>query len=129
MLFRMLTAVALGGAAGSVARYWLTGVGQRLASGFPSGTLLVNVAGSLLLGFLARFLLATGATAELRAALTIGLCGGFTTFSTFSYETVLLLESGSYARAAWYVVSSVLISLAAVWAGFVLARSLIATAR
>jgi CrcB protein len=118
----MLFSIAIGGAVGSLARYGLGGLMQRVSAGFPYGTLAVNILGSLLLGFLMRWLLATTASPELRAGLTIGVCGGFTTFSTFSYEVARLLESGSYARASMYAVASVLVSVLAIFAGFALAR-------
>ena len=121
-------AVAIGGAVGSLARWWIGGLAQEASATFPSGTLAINVAGSLLLGFLARYLLETSAPPELRLALTVGLCGGFTTFSTFSYETVALLESGSLVRAAVYVTASVVLSIAATMAGLALARLLLRTA-
>jgi fluoride exporter len=123
----MIWSVALGSAAGGVARYLVGGFVQRSAPGpFPYGTLLINVAGSLLLGFILRYALLTpGLSAEWRAGLTIGLCGGFTTFSTFSVEVVSLLESGDYKRAAVYIVVSVALSIAAVVAGFALAQSLV----
>ena len=121
-------AVAIGGAMGSLARWWIGGLAQEASATFPSGTLAINVAGSLLLGFLARYLLETSAPPELRLALTVGLCGGFTTFSTFSYETVALLESGSLLRAAVYVTASVVLSIAATMAGLALARLLLRTA-
>jgi len=121
-------AVAIGGAVGSLARWWIGGLAQESSATFPSGTLAINVAGSLLLGFLARYLLETSAPPELRVALTVGLCGGFTTFSTFSYETVALLESGSLVRAAVYVTASVVLSIAATMAGLALARLLLRTA-
>ena len=106
---RLLWYIALGGAAGSVTRY-LVGVAVQTRSGlnFPVGTLLVNVTGSLLLGFLIRYALATPAISpEVRALLTTGLCGGYTTFSTFSYETVALIQDGDWRRAALYVGLSV----------------------
>lgn len=123
----MLFAIALGGAAGSLLRYGIGSVvQQRAGAGFPAGTLLVNVTGSLLLGFLMRWLLETTASPEMRAALTIGLCGGYTTFSTFSADTVRLLEEGSWGRAATYVLASVSLSLLATVAGLALARLAIA---
>ena len=115
-------AVALGGAAGTLARWWIGGLAQEASATFPTGTLAIHVAGSLLLGFLARYLLETSAPPELRLALTVGLCGGFTTFSTFSYETIALLEDGNVGRASAYVIASVVLSLAATWAGLALAR-------
>jgi CrcB protein len=123
----MLFAIALGGAAGSVLRYGIgTMVGTRSA-GFPFATLLVNVTGSLLLGLLVPRLDAVAASPELRAALTVGLCGGYTTFSTFSLETVRLLESGRWTLASLYVLSSVSLSLLATLAGLMLARATIAS--
>ncbi|MGH7665149.1 MAG: fluoride efflux transporter CrcB [Gemmatimonadaceae bacterium] len=124
----MLFAIALGGAAGSLARYGLEGLVQRGSTHFPYGTLVVNVSGSLLLGFLMHYLLQTSASPDIRAGLTIGLCGGFTTFSTFSYETVRLIEDGSYGRALAYVLASVVLSLLATYAGFAAARGLFTAA-
>ena len=123
----MIWSVALGSAVGGVARFLIGGMVQRSAPGsFPYATLLINVTGSLMLGFLLRYALVTpGLSAEWRAGLTIGLCGGFTTFSTFSVEVVSLLESGDYRRAAVYIVLSVGMSIAAVLAGFALAQSLV----
>ncbi len=123
----MLFAIALGGAAGSLLRYGIgSAVQQRAGAGFPVGTLLVNVTGSLLLGFLARWLMETTVSPEMRAALTIGLCGGYTTFSTFSIDTVRLLEEGSWGRAGTYVLASVVLSLLATIAGLALARLILA---
>ncbi len=123
----MLFAIALGGAVGSVLRYGIGSVlQQRVGAGFPVGTFVVNVTGSLLLGFLVRYLLATPASPELRAALTIGLCGGYTTFSTFSLETLRLLEEGNWGRAGFYVVASVALSLLATASGLALGRLAIA---
>lgn len=125
---RIFWAVAVGAAAGGVSRYYLSvAVQQRLGATFPWGTLLINVTGSLLLGFLMRYALATpSVTAEMRLLLTTGFCGGYTTFSTFSYETAMLLEDGQYERAAAYALASVLVALLATFCGFILARELIA---
>ena len=125
---RIFWAVAVGAAAGGVSRYYLSlAVHHRIGAAFPWGTLLVNVTGSLLLGFLMRYALATPTlSAEMRLLLTTGFCGGYTTFSTFSYETAMLLEDGQYERAASYMLASVIVSLLATFCGFILARELIA---
>ena len=125
---RTFWAIAIGAAVGGVSRYYLaSAVQQRVGASFPWGTLLVNVTGSLLLGFLIRYALATPAvTVEMRALLTTGFCGGYTTFSTFSAETAALLEEGQYERAGAYVVGSVVLSLVATFCGFILARELLA---
>ena len=105
---------------------------QRAASsaGFPYWTLVVNVTGSLLLGFLMRYLVdGVPVSPELRALLTTGFCGGYTTFSTFSYETVVLLEQGNTRRGTVYVLLSVVLSLLGVVAGITLAREVLATRR
>jgi CrcB protein len=125
---RMIFYVAVGSAAGGVARYLLSSfVQQRVGAGFPLGTLLVNVTGSFLLGLFWRYALGSQTiTPEVRLLLTTGFCGGYTTFSTFSYETVVLLEDGEWPRAATYVILSVVLSLAGVWLGFLAARELLA---
>ena len=119
----MLFAIALGGALGSVVRYLLGTALAGRPGGVPWATLLVNVTGSLLLGFLVRYLDGPGPAPALRAALTVGFCGGYTTFSTFSAETLALLEAGSYARAAGYALASVLLSVAAAGGGAALGRA------
>ena len=97
-------------------------VQARIATTFPIGTLLVNVTGSFLLGFIIKYALATPAISpEVRSLLTTGFCGGFTTFSTFSLENASLLEEGEYSRVLVYVVASVVLSLLATFAGFALA--------
>ena len=123
----MLLYVALGSAIGGVSRYLLGGLAQRmLDTTFPAGTLLVNVTGSFLLGAIIRYALDTPSlTPEVRAFLTIGFCGGYTTFSTFSYETMALLEDGEWARAGVYITASVLLSLIATFLGLALARQVI----
>lgn len=120
-------AVAFGSALGGVAR-WMIGSWIQLRAGlaFPWGTFAVNGTGALALGFLVRFALATPAIGpEMRLLLTTGFCGGYTTFSTFSYETAVLLEQGEYGRAATYAVASVLVSLVAMFIGFGMARALL----
>jgi CrcB protein len=111
-----------------VGRYLLGGLVQRLIAGtFPAGTLFVNLTGSFLLGLILRYAIETPAvTPELRALLTVGLCGGYTTFSTFSYETVALLEDGDWSRAALYVALSLGLSLLATFLGFAAAREIVA---
>jgi CrcB protein len=125
---RTFWAIAVGAAVGGLARYYLaSSVQQRFGVTFPWGTLLVNLSGSLLLGFIIRYAFATPTmSAEVRALLTTGFCGGYTTFSTFSYETAALLEEGQYERAGAYALGSVLLALAATFCGFILARELIA---
>ena len=86
---KLFWAIAVGAAAGGVSRFYLgAAIQQRLGTDFPWGTLAINITGSLLLGFLLRYALATPAISlELRAMLTVGFCGGYTTFSSYSYET------------------------------------------
>jgi CrcB protein len=122
----MLWYIAVGSAIGGVSRYLVGGLSQRLAGGtFPVGTLLINVTGSFLQGLILRYgVETTTLTPEVRAFLTVGVCGGYTTFSTFSYETVALAEDGQWARAALYVALSVGLSLVATFLGFVAAREL-----
>ncbi len=123
--------VALGGAFGSVARYLLTNAIQARSGGaFPTGTLLINLTGSIALGFLLRYALDTPSiTPEARALLATGLCGGYTTFSAFSYETAALIQDGDWKRALLYVALSVAGSLVGTFAGFAGARELLALRR
>jgi CrcB protein len=117
--------VGAGGFAGSVLRFALSGSVHRAVpfSGFPWGTLTVNVTGCLAIGFLAglgdsRQLF----SAETRTFLLIGLLGGFTTFSTFGYETLALARDSEYLRAALNVAANVVVGLAAAWIGLVVSR-------
>jgi CrcB protein len=119
----MLLAVAAGGATGSVARYVLGTLLLRVSSGFPVSTLLINVAGSFLIGLLARLFDAPDHLQVLRVALTVGICGGFTTFSTFSAETVTLLQQGKAGRAALYVTVSLVLGVSATFAGLAVGRT------
>lgn len=116
----MIWYIALGSALGGVLRYLLGGAIQRAAGpGFPVGTMIVNLSGSFLLGFLLRYATHPPSLApEVRAFLTVGLCGGYTTFSTFSAETVTLMQDGQWAKAITYALGSVVLALAATAAGF-----------
>lgn len=109
--------VALAGAAGSVARYAVGLMLQRLSIGFPVGTLLVNVMGAFLIGVFARWLNTPSLDPVWRISLTVGFCGGFTTFSTFSAELIALAQEGRLARAAVYVVMSVSLAVIATLLG------------
>jgi fluoride exporter len=110
--------IALGGAGGSVLRYLLGGVIQRSSgSGFPIGTMVVNVSGCFLIGILVRQFLTMQLSNDLRALLIVGFCGGFTTFSTFSAETLALIEGGEYSRATAYVFLSLILCLLGTLAG------------
>jgi len=124
----MIWYVAIGGAAGSVSRFLFGTMIQRWSGApFPIGTLVINVTGSFLFGFLMRYALATsGITPEVRALLTTGFCGGYTTFATFSYESIALLDSGQYGRAGLYVALSIVLSLVGTVAGLAAARHLLA---
>jgi CrcB protein len=116
---QQLLIAGIGGFIGSACRFWFSSVTYRLlGQEFPYGTLVVNVLGCLLIGFLMtlfdnRFLV----NPSLRIFLTVGILGGFTTFSTFSFETVSLLKEGSFLIAGTNIVSSLLICLAATWFG------------
>lgn len=119
--------VAFGSAVGGVSRLLLSGyIQQRAGEFFPMGTLVINITGSFLLGLLITYALGTPSiTPEIRAMLTTGFCGGYTTFSTYSYETATLIEDGRYQRAALYILLSVGIALVGVFAGFATARQLL----
>jgi len=125
---RTFWAIAIGAAVGGVSRYYLSAAVQhRMGTTFPWGTLVINVTGSLVLGFLMRYAISTPAVSvEMRALLTTGFCGGYTTFSTYSYETATLIEDGQLGRAGTYALASVLLALAGTFRGFALAREMIA---
>jgi len=120
----MLFWIALGGAAGSVLRYLVGGAAQRMSgSAFPIGTFLVNVTGCFLIGILAQHYMNTQTHPHMRALLITGLCGGYTTFSAFSLETVGLLQGGEYQKAAAYIVLSLALSVMATFAGIAAVRA------
>jgi len=120
-----LIVIGLGGALGAISRYLTSGWVQTLSdSFFPWGTMAVNVLGSLALGFLMVWLQSTAASAEVRGLITVGFLGSFTTFSTFSYETAVMLRDGEWWRAGGYTVGSVVLGLMAVGAGAFLAAAL-----
>jgi fluoride exporter len=118
--------VFLGGGLGSVARYGLSVLGMRwLGQGFPWPTLLINIAGSALMGLLTGWLAVQGSAPQaLRLFIATGVLGGFTTFSTFSLETVLLYERGQVGLAVAYVAASIGVGIAALFLAMRLARGM-----
>ena len=121
---RTILAVAAGGAFGALLRLWVAqGVQALLGREFPFGTLVVNVSGSLAMGVVyVLFFERLEIPPEWRAALVVGFLGAFTTFSTFSMDTLLLVQQGEHARAGMNVVLSVVLCLAACWLGMAAAR-------
>ena len=117
--------VALGGALGSMARFWMANaVADLTGPAFPWGTLAINVIGSFVIGLFyaltgpgGRF----GVPSDARIFVMVGLCGGFTTFSSFSLQTLTLLQDGEMLRAGGYIVGSVVLCLLFVWLGSLLA--------
>ncbi|MEZ5524073.1 MAG: fluoride efflux transporter CrcB [Pseudomonadales bacterium] len=120
-------AVAVGGALGALSRYWMVGLVSRLlARNFPYGTLTVNVIGSFLIGIGYIVIVEKlHVASEWHAVLMVGFVGAFTTFSTFSLETVSLLQEGRFTAALIYIFSSVLVCLLATAAGIVLAKQFV----
>ena len=117
--------VVIGSALGGMARYGISGaVARRVGETFPWGTLVVNVSGSFVIGVFAALVAPGGALAGDRMAgafVMAGLCGGYTTFSSFSLQTLNLARDGEWRRALANIVASVALCLLAVWTGFVLA--------
>jgi len=118
--------IGIGGFFGAISRFIISKqLTVLLGDDFPYGTLLVNALGSFLLGFLAKYLLAHLIVSELvRVALLIGFLGAFTTFSTFSYESIMLLQEGDFFKAGVNILSNVLLCLALCFVGFQFAKSL-----
>ncbi len=119
--------VALGGALGACSRFWVSSwLNQVSSSNFPLGTFGVNVLGSLLFGILSVVIFAaTDLREPLRLMILVGFLGAFTTFSTFSFETVRLIEEGQMVMAGMNVLTSCLLCFAGVWLGMVVTRNLI----
>ena len=113
--------IALGSGLGGVARHWLsTVIAARMMSAFPWGTFVVNVLGAVLIGFVLA-LPESRMNPQAKQFLTVGIFGGFTTFSAFSAQTLQLVQSGKIALASVYAVASVLVCFAGCWLGWTLA--------
>jgi CrcB protein len=121
--------IAVGGAMGSMARFWLAAfVAERLGPQFPWGTILINIVGSFVIGFFATFTGPGGrmiASFNTRAFVMVGICGGFTTFSAFSLQTLDLARESRWLQAGGNVVLSVVACLLAVWVGHLLASAML----
>ena len=127
-IVNMIMAIAIGGAAGAVGRYFVNlGMASILGHGFPWGTLVVNIGGSLIMGVLVH-VMATSWTvsSDVRAFMTVGVLGAFTTFSTFSLDAVTLYERGQIGLATIYVIVSVTAAVGALVLGLKLARVIFA---
>ena len=128
---KVALAIALGGALGSVGRYYVMGAAERwlaslIGAGFPYGTLTVNVAGSFILGALVQGLAASfDASQVVQRFLFVGLLGGFTTFSAFSADSIALLERGEAGRAMLYIALSVVLSVGGFYLGLRLVRGVL----
>lgn len=114
--------VALGSALGGVTRFWLSGlIANRYGNWFPFGTLAINISGSFVIGFVAALSSADSrylVNANVRTFLMVGVCGGYTTFSSFSLQTLSLAQDGQWLYAAANIVGSVLLCLIGVWLGY-----------
>ena len=121
--YAALLLVGAGGFAGAAARYLVAVALPFLGTGFPMGTFAVNVAGCLLIGFLSELSIATSIVSpEMRLLLATGFCGGFTTFSSYMFETVSLLRDGEVLYASLYLFGSIAAGLLALLLGMLLAR-------
>ncbi len=121
--------IGLGGALGSMARHWCNGaVGAIAGLDFPWGTLAINVLGSFVIGFAAATMTADGrfpnAGNDARQFLMVGICGGYTTFSAFSLQTLTLVQGGQWLAAAGNIGLSVVLCLLAVWLGYIIGLAL-----
>ncbi|HKD20770.1 MAG TPA: fluoride efflux transporter CrcB [Rhizomicrobium sp.] len=126
--FQLYLAVAVGGALGTMGRYFLSGlVANTFGGTFPWGTLIINVTGSFVIGFFAALTGPDGrymVGSTYRQFVMVGLCGGYTTFSSFSLQTLNLVNDGEWLSAGWNVVGSVVLCLLVVWIGWVLGLAL-----
>lgn len=120
--------IALGSAIGGAARYWTSGfVAGHVGETFPWGTLVVNAAGSFVIGFVATLTAPDGrwfAGTDMRQFIMLGLCGGYTTFSSFSVQSLNLARDGEWFLAGVYITLSVALSLFAVWLGYIAAAAI-----
>jgi fluoride exporter len=123
----VVLAVGVGGGLGALARYYIAGWVQAVSAHFPWGIFIVNITGGLLMGMIVEAsALRLNLSPELRAFLTVGILGGYTTFSTFSLDSALMLQKGQYGQAAAYVLGSVVLSIFALFAGLWIIRAVYA---
>jgi fluoride exporter len=124
----MILSIAAGGAVGAVGRYLtMAGISHWFGHGFPYGTLVVNIIGSMVLGVCIEvFALTWSPSAELRAFFVVGLLGAFTTLSAFSLDVVTLIERGEFLSAGSYIIASVILSVAALFFGMIIFRQILA---
>ena len=119
----MLFSVGVGGGLGALARYDIAGLVQPAGAQFNWGIFIVNITGGLMMGLIVEVsALKLNLSPELRSFLMVGILGGYTTFSTFSLDSALLLQKGQYGLAAAYMIGSVVLSIAALFAGLWIAR-------
>lgn len=124
-MIKAILLVGAGGFAGSTLRYLASlKLGAKTAASFPLGTFCVNIAGSLLLGILIGLWLKGVITSDTRLLLATGFCGGFTTFSAFSWELLIMLQHGEHGLALFYLLLSIAGGLLAAWGGVLLAGAL-----
>lgn len=122
-MLREILYVGIGGFAGGIARYLVSTLIRWKGNGFPWGTFIVNMVGCLLVGMLVTlFNRLPNASSHLNLLLTVGFCGAFTTFSTFSKESLSLLQSGNYITFTFYVVGSIVLGITAVVIGYAIAK-------
>ena len=127
MKWGVVAGVAMGGAVGSVARYFVAQLQSPSWTGFPYGIFLVNVSGGFIMGVLVELMaLRFSVSPEVRAFLTTGIMGGYTTFSTFSLESALLIQKGAMVNATAYIVGSAILSIVALFCGLYLVRAIYA---
>jgi len=123
----VVLAVGVGGGLGALARYFIAGAIQSATTAFPWGIFVVNISGGFLMGVIVEAsALKLNLSPDLRAFLTVGILGGYTTFSTFSLDSALLLQKGEYLQAAAYMIGSVVLSILALFAGLWIVRSIYA---
>lgn len=122
----ILFSIAAGGAIGSLLRYFVASAIQRPTTMFPIGIMVVNITGGLIMGIIVEAsALKLQLSPELRAFLTVGILGGYTTFSTFSLDSALLIQRGDYMGAATYIIGSTVLSILALFTGLWLVRAVV----